>query len=125
MFDEYHGEYVDLGNPCVGDSSGTTFNSQITSVLKVPGKDLYIACADRWNPQWWVPKLSKQIIKGMERHFAGYTPDLSPKEEHPLPGVETIHKENTSIARYVWLPIDWYGDKPTIHWRDEWRWEEY
>ena len=107
------------------DARGTTFNSQITSVLKVPGKDLYIACADRWNLQWWVPKLSGQIIKGMERHFAGYTPDTSPREEHPLPGVETKRMENTSIARYVWLPIDWHGDKPVIHWRDEWRWEDY
>jgi len=125
MFDEYHGEYIDLGDPCIGDKSKTTFNAQITSILKVPGKDLYIACADRWIPKWWVRFMSGQIIKGMERHFAGYTPDTSPKEEHPLPGVETRHKENTSISRYVWLPIDWQGDKPTIHWHDEWRWEEY
>lgn len=124
MFDDYHGKYIDLGDPCIGDKSGTTFNSQITCVLKVPNKDLYIACADRWNPQWWIPMLAKQISKGMERHFAGYQPDTSPKEEHPLPGVETRHKENTSIARYVWLPIEWQGDKPVIRWKDEWKWEE-
>ena len=67
--------------------------------------------------------LAKQISKGMERHFAGYQPDTSPKEEHPLPGVETQHKENTSIACYVWLPIEWQGDKPVIRWKDEWKWE--
>ena len=31
------------------------------------------------------------------------------------------HMENTSIARYVWLPIEWEGDKPTIRWQEEWK----
>lgn len=121
MFTDYHGEYRDLGDPCIKDKSGTTFNSQITSVLKIPGKDLYIACADRWMPQKWVPMMSKQIISGMKRHFADYQPDTSPREIQPLPGVESVHKENTSKSRYVWLPIEWEGDMPRICWRKEWR----
>ena len=64
--------------------------------------------------------VAKQIISGMERHFKDYKPDTSPKEVHNLPGVEVRHKENNSIARYVWLPIEWEGDKPVIRWRDEW-----
>lgn len=124
MFDDCHGSYTDLGDPCIGDKSDTTFNSQITCVLKVPGKDLYIACADRWNPQWWIKLMSKQIISGMKRHFKDYQPDLSPKEACPPPGVETVHNEDTSISRYVWLPIEWKGDKPVIRWRSEWRIED-
>ena len=120
MFDDYHGEYVDLGDPCIGDKSGTTFNSQITSVLKVPGKDLYIACADRWMPQWWVPMMARQIVNGTARHFKDYKPDTTPKKEEPLPGKELIHTENTSISRYVWLPIEWERDKPVIRWKKEW-----
>ena len=120
IFTDYHGEYTELGDPCVGDKSNTTFNSQITSVLRIPGTERYIACADRWNPQWWVKLMSKQIISGMERHFKDYKPDTSPKEIHSLPGVEIRHKENTAISRYVWLPIEWEGDKPVIRWRDEW-----
>ncbi len=115
------GEYRDLGDPCIKDKSGTTFNSQITSVLKIPGKDLYIACADRWMPQKWVPMMSKQIISGMKRHFADYQPDTSPREIQPLPGVESVHNENTSKSRYVWLPIEWEGDMPRIRWRKDWR----
>ena len=124
VFDDYHGEYTDLGDPCIGDKSDTTFNSQITCVLKVPGTEQYIAMADRWNPQWWVKLMAKQIISGMERHFKDYQPDESPKDVHPLPGVEQKHGENTAISRYVWLPIEWEGDKPVIRWHDEWRWED-
>lgn len=125
MFDDYHGEYVDLDDPCIGDKSNTTFNSQITCVIKLPGTEQYIALADRWNPQWWVKFMAKQIISGMERHFKDYKPDTSPKEVHPLPGVESKHGENTSISRYVWLPIEWEEDKPIIRWKDEWRVEDY
>lgn len=125
-FDDYHGEYRDLGDPCIGDKSNTTFNSQITCVLKVPGKkNLYIACADRWMPQWWVPKMSRQIISGMERHFKDYVPDTTPQKEKPLPGKKIVHKENTSISRYVWLPIEWQGEKPVLRWKKEWRIEDY
>lgn len=36
-------------------------------------------------------------------------------------GKPVTHMENTSIARYVWLPIKWQGDKPTIRWQEEWK----
>ena len=72
-------------------------------------------------PQWYVKPMAKQIISGMERHFKDYQPDESPKEAAPLPGVEQRHKENTSISRYVWLPVEWKGDKPVIRWKDEWK----
>lgn len=121
MFTDYHGAYIDLGDPCIGDKSNTTFNSQITSVIKIPGKDLYVACADRWMPGWWVPKMSKQILSGMERHFKDYKPDTSPRTAQPLPEKESRHNENTWKSRYVWLPIEWQGDKPVLRWQDEWR----
>ena len=121
VFDDYHGAYRDLGDPCVGDKHANTFNSQITSVIRLPGTDRYIACADRWNPQWWVNFMSKTVVSGMKRHFADYQPDRSPKEVHPLPGEEIKHGENTAIARYVWLPIEWEGEKPVIRWQKEWK----
>ena len=48
VFDDYHGEYTDLGDPCLDDKFEDTFGSQITSVIKIPGKNLYVALADRW-----------------------------------------------------------------------------
>lgn len=125
VFDEFHGEYIDLGNPHIGDVSNTSFSSQITSVLKIPGKELYIACADRWKPEREAMEQSSQVIEGMKRYFADYTPDESPKEALPLPGKESEQMEDTSVSRYVWLPIEWEGEKPVIRWRDEWRIEEF
>ncbi len=125
VLDDLHGEYTDLGDPCVGDKSNTTFNSQITSVIRVPGTELYIACADRWMPNWWIKPMAGSIISGMKRRYQDYKPDTEPKEIHPLSGVEAKHNENTCNSRYVWLPITWDGDKPTIHWHKQWRWEDF
>ncbi|MBR1741029.1 MAG: family 43 glycosylhydrolase [Lachnospiraceae bacterium] len=121
VFDDYHGEYRDLGNPHIGDKSDTSFSSQITSVIKLPGTEKYIACADRWMPQWYVKRMAKQIVSGMERHFKDYKPDTSPKEIRELPGELITHKENTYKSRYVFLPVEWEGEKPVIHLQDEWR----
>lgn len=121
VFDDYHGGYTDLGDPCIGDKSNTAFNSQISCVLKVPGAEKYIACADCWNPQCWVKSMAKQIISGMERHFKDYQPDDSSKEVHPLPDLEIRHKENTSISCHVCLPVEWEDIKPVIRWKDEWK----
>lgn len=124
VFDDPHGEYTDLGNPFIGDKSNTSFSSQITSVIKISGTEQYIACADRWMPQWYIKPMAKQIISGMKRHFKDYKPDTSPQEAAPLPGELQKHSENTSISRYVWLPSGWEGDKPVIRWHDEWKVED-
>lgn len=125
IFDDFHGQWCDLGDPCVGDKTHTTFNSQITSVIKIPNKDLFIACADRWMPNPIIPRMSKAIISGIEKRYKNYKPDYSPQEIKPLPGVEQKHSENAYKSRYVWLPIEWEGDMPLIRWKKEWRIEDY
>ena len=56
--DDWYGPYTVLGDPHRNDPTKTSFNSQITSVFRVPGmKDLYIALADRWRPE--LPELFK------------------------------------------------------------------
>ena len=71
-------------------------------------------------PGWYIPKLSNAIIKGMERHFKDYQPDTEPKNITEVPGKLQKHNENTYKARYVFLPIEWDGDKPHIRWQKEW-----
>jgi hypothetical protein len=46
--DSMLGEWVQLGNPCVGKDSATTFRSQSTFVLPLGG-DRFLFMADRWN----------------------------------------------------------------------------
>ena len=45
--DSLLGEWVTMGDPCVGDADGTTFNAQSTFVL--PVGDEFVFLADRWN----------------------------------------------------------------------------
>lgn len=50
--DNIFGEWKELGDPCIGDTTQTTFHSQSTYILPVQGKpDTYIYIGDRWNPQ--------------------------------------------------------------------------
>jgi hypothetical protein len=94
-------------------------------VLKIPDKDLYIALADRWKPSAFGKWFSKEYYKIVEKALSygkrsEFTnPDRGPKSVGKLPQKEMRHPENTSIARYVWLPIEWQGEKPVLRWRDE------
>ncbi len=46
------GPWRELGNPCIGEDSSTTFHSQSTFILPVLGKtDAFIFMADRWTPE--------------------------------------------------------------------------
>lgn len=131
VFDAFHGEYRDLGDPHIGDDSHTSFYSQISCVFKVPGTDLFIACADRWKPGRFNAWMTQQVLKGIskamqnERNSRYMGPDESPKAAIPLSGKVKLYFNNTRIADYVWLPITWEGEKPVIRWKDEWRIEDH
>jgi beta-galactosidase len=45
--DDIMGEWKVMGDPCIGDTKGNTFDSQSTYVLPFQGR--YIYMADRWN----------------------------------------------------------------------------
>ena len=130
VFDDFHGEYTDLGDPCVGDTDGTSFHGQFTCVLKIPGTEQYIALADRWKPTPLQQKLGLKYLEMVKKAMSGdrhadlIVPDRSARPAGKLSGKLMTHMENTSIARYVWLPIEWERDMPVIRWRDEWRIED-
>jgi hypothetical protein len=73
------GPWKEMGNPCIGKDKETTFESQSTYILPVPGKvGAFIFMADRWRP------------------------------------------DNAIDGRYVWLPIEFDGEKPILRWHDKW-----
>ncbi len=117
--DTWHGPYKIQGNPHSDDQSNTSYHSQISSVFKVPGKDLYIALGDRWRPtDMDVPyELYAEMFDCM---FEGKEFDKSRLGNTPLDD-----RLDTSIADYVWLPIRFDGDMAYIDWLDEWRLEDY
>lgn len=115
----WHGPYRVLGDPHPGDSTRTSYHSQISSVFKVLGKkDLYIACADRWLPQ----KMDKKYEEYAKLFELVFSDDKSGAEMvlDKIKEEELGVKENTSIADYVWLPLRFDGDMVYIDWYDEW-----
>ena len=117
--DTWHGPYRLLGNPHPGDESNTSYHSQISCIFKVEGKkDLYIACADRWLPEY-MDKLYEVYREMFEAIFrdGGKNFDFSRMGEPVI--------ENTSIADYVWLPLRFDGENVIIDWKDQWSLDEY
>lgn len=117
--DTWHGPFRVLGNPHVGDESHTSFHSQITSVFKVPGKDLYIALADRWLPDQM--EMPYETYAGW--YSAMFREDATEEErEQARQQMQAAAKPaNTSLANYVWLPIRFDGENVRIEWHDEWK----
>ena len=116
--DTWHGPYTVLGDPHVGDDTCTSFHSQISSVFKVPGRDLYIACADRWMPE--AMDVPYELYRdAFDVAFSGQgTPEELQKAYKTLNDLQHPH---TREANYVWLPLRFEGDNVKIDWLDEWR----
>lgn len=88
--DHMHGPWYIVGDPCVDDLDHNTFDSQVSSVFKIPSTGCYVAVADRWIA------------------------DARQREEKSSWNVDT------SIATYVWLPLDMTHDTPKLAWADAW-----
>lgn len=49
--DSIFGTWKEIGNPCIGDQSKTTFRSQSSFIVPIKGKkDAFIYMGDRWTP---------------------------------------------------------------------------
>lgn len=118
-FSDFHGEWEEIGDPCVGDVYGNSFHAQFSSVFKHPFvEDLYIALGDRW-----LTDLSYTMPSADDMFEAMFNPG---KKMDVVPCLGKYTDENTSMARYVWLPIRFSKDgKPYIEWEDEWKIEEF
>lgn len=109
-----------------GDSHGhiSSFNSQISYIFKLPGKDVYIAMADRWVPDFDVDeKAYNAIFRCVRSHF---DKNIVPSDEDKQLVMRSpmLKSAVTQKATYVWLPIRFDGDRAHIDWVDEWRTED-
>lgn len=125
-FDDFHGEYRILGDPHVGDSCASSFNSQITCVIKIPGQVRWIALADRWEPHTTGTDFSRRTIEAKKGAYANY----KPRPQKPVgTGPQVVDRRYKLVdathavyhAGYVFLPITFEDGVPRIHWQDEWR----
>jgi hypothetical protein len=128
--DTFHGPFTLLGDLHPADRSRTSFNTQLCSVFRHPKKkDLYIALADRWmGPQSGAAfdsgETSRLVQSIFTKVFSTPRQALSKEEIASLPLISA--KINTSLARYVWLPIRFdANDRPIVEWHDEWTIEQF
>lgn len=116
----FHGEWQDLGDPCVDDRNRDSFCAQFSSVFRHPTvPDLYIALGDRW-----LTDLSVHLPDIGHCFEQIFNPALGglPK------GIDlcAYTDSNTGEADYVWLPIRFRPDgTPYIEWLDRWRVEDF
>ncbi len=115
--------FVSLGNPHVDDRTNASFNSQISKIFRVEGKEnCFIAMADRWLPKYHV---DSRIADLFTRVIAGtYEPEkyqATDAEREEMYAGNVLETADTAIADYVWLPIEWEGDKPVIRWQEKWK----
>ena len=127
--DDYPGEYTDLGDPGIDDKFADTFGAQRTSVIKIRGKNLYVALADRWLPQLAGTDIPKRTVKNKEKAYLNHKPferDFTTPQVKDKTGVKRNKWDTTEDGRYVMLPIIFdENGKPTLIWQDEWRLEDY
>lgn len=115
--------FVSLGDPHVADASCASFNSQISKVFKVEGKEnCFIAMADRWLPETKVDaRLADLFTRVIGSNYAPEQYQATAEEKREMYAVNKLETAETRIADYVWLPITWNGEKPEIHWADCWK----
>lgn len=128
VFDDYHGEYTVLGDPHIGDPCAHSFCSQITSVIHIPGTDLYVAMADRWQPWTWRTDIPRREYASYLERYKDHRPfprDFEPVRPADRRFVLVGPNQDVYSATYVFLPVVWKDGVPMIEWKDEWRLEEY
>lgn len=114
--------FVSKGDPYVDDETMSSFNSQFTQVFKLPDCDLYIALSDRWVPEYPVDAARADLLR---RCVASrYDPkhyQATEEEQKELAAAPMMETANTSIADYVWLPLEFDGCRVRIRWQDRWK----
>lgn len=102
-----HGEWKELGEVCEGDFMKTSFNAQYSSVFLHKESGKLIAVGDRWltDLSYDLPNMEdvfKQIYQDKKKLI-----------------VSDYSESNTSLATYVWLPVEIKKGKPTITWKSK------
>lgn len=124
--DDIMGPYRDLGNLHPRDTSLTSYGTQISDVIRIPGTDFFFAIGDRWLPGITDARPYLKTYTRGTRFIANLiglerTQRLLSAQKKPPRKRKRVKNYNAAFANYVWLPIRFEGDRPLIDWHDEWR----
>lgn len=124
--DSWTENFTPIGDPHVNDDTRASFNSQISQVFRVPGKELYIAVADRWMPDHLLDgKEADAIRRVVASHYDTGHYKATQEEEQAFAARPDLERNNTNRSTYVWLPLTFTDGKPEICWHDTWKWENF
>ena len=132
VFTDPNGPYHTLGDPHVNDTTASSFNSQITGIIRIGGKkNLWVALADRWEPFTTNTDYARRTFVAKSKSYKNYkVQDRKPQDA--VPAVIDRRYDLVDMAHavyhagYVMLPITFdKKGKPIIEWRDEWRLEDF
>ena len=119
--DRWDGVFRSIGDPHVEDDSNASFNSQISKIFRVEGTDTWIAMADRWLPG---TPVDARLADVFTRVIAGtYDParyQATEAERREMYAANKLETADTSVAEYVWLPIQWEDGRPVLRWQAQW-----
>lgn len=125
--DDFNEEFISVGDPFEGDDSNSSFNSQISQVFSVPGKkDLYLAVADRWVPDYKVDRKRADMFR--RAVASNYDPEhyqATEEEKKQMREAPSLGSADTHLATYVILPIFFREGRPVITWKDSWKLEDF
>ena len=118
--DDFMGPFTVLGNPHMDDESSASFNSQASCAFPIAGTEKIIIMADRWVPEYVMTKekyenFVRAIYSRYDKKYKASLKDMLTMMTSPMMG-----GADTSIANYVWLPVEWERDMPRIYWRRQW-----
>lgn len=121
--DRWDAAFESIGNPHVDDGTRASFNSQISKIFKVEGKDeLFIAMADRWLPGTPVDaRLADIFTRVIAGNYAPEKYQATDAERKEMYAANVLESADTSIADYVWLPLSLEDGRVFIQWKDSWR----
>lgn len=118
--DNWMGPFTVLGNPHVNDASSASFNSQASCAFPVAGTEVIIVMADRWVPEYVVTKERYDALMRAVASHSDKSVKCTFREKMDMLRSPLMGSADTSIANYVWLPVEWDGEMPQIRWRDAW-----
>lgn len=119
--DNWMGPFTVIGNPHVDDDSSASFNSQASDAFQIAGTDRIVIMADRWVPKFVMTKERYDVIYRAIASNYDKTIQATMQEKLEMMRSPLMGSADTSIADYVWLPVEWEDGKPMIRWHDEWR----
>lgn len=122
--DDWMGPFTVLGDPHVDDNSSASFNSQASCAFQVTGTDQIIVMADRWVPEYVMTKERYDVMLRAIAAHSDRSIKVSLKDMWMLITSPMMGSADTSIANYVWLPVEWNEDMPQIRWQDRWNLDE-